>query len=303
MRFYRRSVFVRQIQTHYYAEQKVDHKALELLMSKRDWIGGSGNIILDIDEDFFGVELPSETLVVAGLEENMTKPLQHLLSVLLCPKHIDHESLSNRMMREVIGAVVRRCRPTVKSDDDTCRVLIGEIRYIVRVIVLKHIKQDLQMFCSRETEYLLDTAKEITNVLYYTELDHLRILMEFGFCLATTPASLAVREEGHGTIGVCVGANEPNSTSVFRHKPDAAEVRARTTLLRQMLEIIDARHRPGVVTLCRSVRDGYTPRSLFSSIEANILGIFKDLPGHYDVVYDENLYGGKGGWPDRHKTV
>ena len=274
-----------------------------MLRSNHDWIGGSGNIILDIDEDFFGVELPSETLVDAGLDENMTKPLQDSLSTLLCPKHIDHESLSNRMMRKIIGTLIRRCRPSVKSDDGVCRVLIGKIRKLVRRIMLAYMKKDMQMFCSNKTENLLDSAKELTNILYYTQLDHLRILMEFGFCLATTPASLGFRDEGHGRIGVCVGAVEPNATIVFRHKPDAAEVRSRTTQLRKMLEIIDARHRPSVVTLCRSVRDGYTPRSLFSSIEANILGIFKDLPGHYDVVYDENLYGGKGGWPDRHKRV
>ena len=296
------SFFVRQIQTHYYAEQKVDHKALELLMSKRDWIGGSGNIILDIDEDFFGVELPGKTLVDAELNWNMVLQLQRPLSLLFCPRHIDHERLGNRMMREVIGAVVRRCRPTVKSDDDTCRVLIGEIRSLVRGVASTYIKQSRPLFCSGEFKQLLSVVNELADVLYHFKLNHLRVLRGFGFCLETSPATLHFREVGQGSLGVCMGANHPNSTVVFLHKPDAAEVRARTTQLRKMLERIDARHRPSVVTLCRSVRDGYTPRSLFSSIEANILGIFKHLPGHYDVVYDENLYGGKGGWPDRHKN-
>ena len=287
---------------HYFGEQAVDHVALEMLKTKRDWIGASGNIILDVDEDYFGVELPAQSLVDAGLDWNMVAELHLTLAYIFCPKHINHEGLGNRMMRELIGSFINRCRTAVKSDQDTCPVSIDEIRSVVYKVVLAYWNRDVLLFCPEKTKRLLVVVNELTDALYQFKLNHLRALMEFGFCLETSPASAYFREMGFGSFGLCLGANTPNDSVVFLHKPDAAEIRTRTSQLREILEIIDARHRPNVVTLCRSVRDGYTPRSLFSSIESNILDIFKELPGQYDVVYDENLYGGQGGWPDRHKT-
>ena len=288
---------------HVDGEQAVDHAALRMLKTKRDWIGATGNIILDIDEDYFGVELPGESLVHAGLNWKLVMQIQDSLSNLFCPRHIAHESLANRMMREIIGAVIRRCQPTANPLRDTCRTSVGHVQSVVRNVVLAYRKRNTTLFCTLHTKELLERSNKLTLILHQFKLSHLLVLMDLGVCLRTTPASVDFRQTGFGSIALCLGFNTPNDTAVFLHKPDAAEIRTRTTQLRKILEIIDARHRPSVVTLCRSVRDGYTPRSLFSSIEANILGIFKDLPGHYDVVYDENLYGGKGGWPDRHKRV
>ena len=284
------------------SEQAVDHVALKMLRTKRDWIGASGNIILDVDEDYFGVELAGQRLVDAGLKWNTVELLQMPLKKMFCPKHIDHESLGNRMMRELIGSFISRCRTSVKSNHDTCRAPVGDTQKLIRKMILARRKRYPQLFCTKKTKRLFAVTNELTDALYQFKLNHLRALMEFGFCLETSPASLTFRMTGFGSFGLCQGANTPNASVVFLHKPDAAEIRTRTSQLREILEIIDARHRPNVVTLCRSVRDGYTPRSLFSSIESNILDIFKELPGQYDVVYDENLYGGQGGWPDRHKT-
>ena len=274
-----------------------------MLKTKRDWIGASGNIILDVDEDYFGVELAAQSLVDGGLDWNVIKVLDAPLRTMFCPKHIDHESLGNRMMRELIGSFISRCRTSVKSDNEICRASFDEIYSVVHKLMLRYWKQDSQIFCPDNSKRLLEVADELTVVFYLFTLSHLQTLMEFGFCFETTPAAVDFRDVGYGSILLCQGNNTPNRNIVFLHKPDAAEIRTRTSQLREILEIIDARHRPNVVTLCRSVRDGYTPRSLFSSIESNILDIFKELPGQYDVVYDENLYGGQGGWPDRHKMA
>ena len=282
----------------------MDEKALQRLKSTRHWISATGNIILDIDEDYFGVDLPAQALLDSGLDWEAVRIIDFTLKRIFCPRRIDHEPRGNQMLREFINSFIRLCRRSVHSDDDTCAsVAIGPAIGVINKLMLAHWTKDPDIFCAKNSKAIYNSATELTMVSTLFSIYHLRVLMEFGFCFETSPASRIFRDEGHGTIGLCMGFNTPNASVVVVHKPEAAEIRARTTQLRKMLEIIDARHRPSVVTLCRSVRDGYTPRSVFSSIEANILGIFKDLPGHYDVVYDENLYGGEGGWPDRHKRA
>ena len=281
-----------------------DEKALQRLKSTRHWIGATGNIILDIDEDYFGVDLPAQALLDSGLDWEAIRIIDFTLRRIFCPRRIDHEPRGNQMLREIINSFIRLCRRSVYSDDDTCAsVAMGPGIGVIYKLILSYWAKDPEIFCAKNSQEIYNSATELITASTLFSIYHLRVLMEFGFCFETSPASGEFRDEVHGKIGLCMGFNTPNDSAVVVHKPDAAEIRARTTQLRKMLEIIDARHRPSVVTVCRSVRDGYTPRSLFSSIEANILGIFKDLPGHYDVVYDENLYGGKGGWPDRHKRA
>ena len=282
---------------HYYGEQAVDRVALKLLETQPDWGGETGKIILDIDEDYFGVELPGQMLVDAGLNWDTVMMLQTPLNRLFCPKRIRHEASGNRMMRGLIDLILKRCRKSGSSESESCLAPIGELRPIVLNFLLSYQKIDATMFCSTNIDHVRANADELTNCLMQFGLNHLRVLKRFGFCLETTPATARFRDNGFGSFGVCTGLNPPNSTVVYLHKPDAAEIKTRTLQLRKMLRIIDERHRPNVVTLCRSVRDGYTPRSLFRSIEDKILDIFQRLPGRYDVTYDPNLYGGVRGWP------
>ena len=286
---------------HFDGEQAIDNVALELLKTNRHWIGASGSIILDIDEDYFGVELAGQRLVDAGFDWNMLTLMSSPLTRLFCPKHIKHEGLGNRLMFEVITTILRRCYAYVKLYQHSCRIPAGKVSSLVRKVALVYWQRDRLLFCPYNVTRLLDLTDELTSVLYRFRLRDLLVLREFGFCLSAAPASTEFTRKGYGGLVVCLGANTPNSNVVFLHKPDAVEIWARTVQLRDILYILDFYHTPSIVTLCRSVRDGYTPRSLFSSIESNILDIFKELPGVYEVVYDKNLYGGQGGWPDRHK--
>jgi len=61
------------------------------------------------------------------------------------------------------------------------------------------------------------------------------------------------------------------------------------------------RSRPLLVTVCRSVRDGYTPRSLAAHIETGILSALRRQrrSGTMTVIYDNDLLAGRGGWDNR----
>src|SRR4029079_8225824 len=49
---------------------------------------------------------------------------------------------------------------------------------------------------------------------------------------------------------------------------------------------------PVLVTICRSMRDGYTNPHLWKQIESGILELLGKSYGKLDVVYDRNLMGG-----------
>lgn len=50
--------------------------------------------------------------------------------------------------------------------------------------------------------------------------------------------------------------------------------------------------RPVLVTICRSMRDGYTNPHQWKHIESGILELLEKSYGKLDIVYDKNLMGG-----------
>ena len=264
-------------------------------------MGPSPNIILDIDEDFFGVELAAQRMTDAGLDWDKVERLGRLY--LFCPTHIKHEAIGNNLMRKIINSVLQHCDQSFTAIEDLCRAKITAPANHIRRFILSYWYLNPHMFCQHSVVEMLDKLNDLTTILSRFRLVDLHMMRDCGFCLSDTPGSARFRRAGHGQLVLCTGTNTPRNNVVFLHKPDGDEIEKRAERLRKILTLIDLYHRPSIVTVCRSVRDGYTPRSLFSTIETSILDIFKDLPGgHYEVVYDENLYGGKGGWPDRHKT-
>ena len=71
-------------------------------------------------------------------------------------------------------------------------------------------------------------------------------------------------------------------------------------LLRRATAAAGARRRL-LVTVSRSVRDGYTPRSLAGRIEDGVLTALRRQrrSGAMTVVYDSDLLGGRDGWTSR----
>lgn len=51
-----------------------------------------------------------------------------------------------------------------------------------------------------------------------------------------------------------------------------------------------------LVTVCRSVRDGYAPSRHWKQIEEGVLSMLRGRFGPLDVQYDPGLLGGPGGW-------
>lgn len=95
----------------------------------------------------------------------------------------------------------------------------------------------------------------------------------------------------HGNIGYSRVGYHP-------HVPTAADIAASLALLEDGLAKA-AEHLPLVVSVSRSVRDGYTPAQVSGQIEAGVVGAVDRLfAGRGGVVWTHHhqLLGGRDGW-------
>ena len=287
----------------YTTEYIVDNHALYRLVTQQGavWPQVEGSVILDIDEDYFGCELGATPLLEAEVEWAPVKVVSKRVEDLFCPTRIVHESETNTLLRAVFAAVIDACRP-VETPTGACPLTPVQVLALMKPLVRDFTLRWPTVVCPdpRSRWHHLAAA-----MLRLRRRD-LVAVRDLGFCLSQTPASYE-GNRGAVSILVCHGANTPNETLVFAHTPTADEVRSRMAGLAIILRALDGgRTPPAIVTLCRSVRDGYTPREQFVTIEAGILDIFsRQLTNRtrYDVFYDDNLLGGKGGWPHRHDTM
>ena len=58
-----------------------------------------------------------------------------------------------------------------------------------------------------------------------------------------------------------------------------------------------------LVTICRSIRDGYSLPWLWEQTESGLLAVLEDVYGPLDVHYDKNLLGGRKGWTEHAKPI
>ena len=72
-----------------------------------------------------------------------------------------------------------------------------------------------------------------------------------------------------GSMQICHGANtaDQESLPIFLHSPEEGEIIERAEEMQDILALSDEIASPSLVTICRSARDGYTPRKDAMQIE------------------------------------
>ena len=100
-------------------------------------------------------------------------------------------------------------------------------------------------------------------------------------------------------IKLCTGANFPgNSSAVMEHLADDAELDQQLARVKHILQELAVSSGPPIlVTICRSGRDGYVPRTQQQYIERGLVQIIKKVfhIQDYRIHYDRNLYAGVRG--------
>jgi hypothetical protein len=280
-------------------QQIVDYHALnKLILGKL--VQNDESLLLDIDEDYFGCVLRGHSLVDAGIPWNVVEEIDDIMGEVFCPRLTAQEDIANRFMQVVLALVIKHCKSSEKASvscvtpgDPKSKQFSMDINRVVKGYVDKGIFCDMS---KRERQRRLEMM--IEQFIHLT-VPQIRACVGLGFCMETSP-----RSYNANGFELCHGANEPNTTIVTQHLPGENELLLRLKRVRRMLRA-GSYPTPAMVTLCRSVRDGYTSIKYFEEIEKRVIESIhnsrKDVT--FNVIYDINLLGGVKGWHSRRKNT
>ncbi|CAL8106201.1 unnamed protein product [Calicophoron daubneyi] len=261
-------------------------KASEILKSYKK----KTSFILDIDEDFFGVHLPGHKLTEAGLTMDDIRKLENTTLFLFCPKSPSLEKVIDEWFKEIIDNLITRC-------SDNSGIIPGVCGNTLLLEVTEEIQSNAQSwFCE------VDIRKHLAELFFILTQstmtgNKLRALANTGLCLSSSWSTHLSEPHLH----LCVGQIILNTSSVKEFTPSDNDLQQLAGDITKVLQSLP--HRPIVITISRSSRNGYTPRSQQMLIENTILGLLKSFLSveTKDVVYSPNLAGGISGWDQRWK--
>lgn len=270
-------------------------KAIAFL--KRDWINESENILLDIDEDFFGCSYVIKPLLDTDISIDSIGDIDNNLRRIICPKTTFQESHTNKIILQTILLIIRQksCRVSPKKAEK-CKDSDMNLKPDIHLInLLAHAnnrnKTHICVYHGRQIRIQFFIKRFVRGLLNLS-IEQLRIVHQIGFCSTTTPKTYQLY--GPPDFGLCYGANTPFESAVTEFNPTADDIQKRSDILKSIVQNTK-QYTPKFVTLCRSVRDGYTPRQHFSTIEREVLTSLNDSFRNINLVYDEDLLDGKEG--------
>lgn len=254
---------------------------------EKSWLSGN-NVVLAIDEDFFGVRSPARQLLDSGMSWPDVTGVSKAVRQLICPKLPSHERMADRWFYGLVDAMRTKClsdkdrKPWCSDGEAATRKFFHSF------------KSDLtfsKIFCSRAGKAGYQPAfVELWAILRRLTANQLLELQHVGVCLAQS-----MRTAATPPFQLCIGHNTPNDSAVSEHYPSAAELAQQYERLRTILVALPTR--PRLITLARSSRDGYVPRDIQAEIERNVIQILSDVYKlkEEDIVYDEFLLNGRQG--------
>ncbi|GFR68675.1 UPF0489 protein C5orf22 [Elysia marginata] len=269
--------------------------------------------VLDIDEDFFGCAPVVQSLYDVGLKESHLREISFLVEKLFCGDTAEHERLSDMIFykitqylienRTICGRMKNNLSPN-KVLNDKCVLSVHQHITTSLQKMLKSLSAPFveRVFCGlRNDVFHKSMLYHLLRLLAPLDNSQLQAIAEVGICFQVSLHSYG--GEGVGHFRLCDGYNRPNDTMVTFFSPKMKVVKARGKRLQSILGQLGVN--PDLVTLCRSIRDGYTPRPHFRQIEKLLLNTLEERYSRRSgatirVMYDRDLLGGKKGWWHRH---
>ncbi|GFO25757.1 upf0489 protein c5orf22 [Plakobranchus ocellatus] len=276
-------------------------------------ISANHGFILDIDEDFFGCEAAVQPLYDVGLNETFIRRISFWVEKLFCGRTAEHELASDFFFYNVIQYIKnnRNICSNLKKTTDPHKILVNHCfvnmyHNLHKILRSKLASMDTEfvdsIFCKSSNDaFYKSILYQLLVLLTSLESNQLTALENVGICFESSQNTYGDSRVGH--FHLCDGYNRPNDTVVTFFTPSDKEIKYRMNNLQTFLGQL-ARS-PNLVTLCRSVRDGYTPRSRFRQIEDMVIEIIRNRynKSRYYVheFYDRDLLGGKEGWWQRNR--
>lgn len=262
-------------------------------------------LILDIDEDFYGCWSDMIPLEEAGIQRKDVDILSDFVAELFCCHTANEEQLANEFYSSLVYLVInlksQSCamkhqhqgeRRNCLTDVEVSNHLIENIPSMLDF--LRSVNSEI-ILCKKDTKISGFYLQALLMSFQDFSVKQLKLLAKLGICFTVSPTSRYFQTEGE--FHICHGENMPNRTLVSFHLPADLEIMTQTTNLRKIFRSFF--QKPNLVTVCRSVRDGYTPKQFFSIIEPNVLQSvaysFRSVQFE-NIHFDSNLLGGKFGW-------
>ena len=267
------------------------------------WASSNESIVLDIDEDFYGCTYAVEDILNSNITMQRITRLNNLVAGFFCPFNSSQEKESDRFLVDLVATVrtLRAC------SIDTHISGTSKCQDILKMNIVDHYSNLLNLLlltksvipCQKVDINIIQLVKDLVAFFSKMRIKQLKAVQATGFCATTSPRTL---DADRRMFVVCMGANTPDESAVLVHRPSDKEIVRRTIVLRNILEKV-MKKKPRLVTVARSVRDGYTPRESFERIEQDIFTALNTTSkGRVRFHYDKELLGGKPGWPARHKA-
>ena len=278
-------------------------KAISLIKSGT-WITEKDNVLLDVDEDFYGVEASVTRLYDVGVDQETVDAVSQFVELMICASNTHEERQTDSFYNYLIQTIIDFkiiCSLNERANDSMCK----SSRKMTSVIMTLwpefaknlHERNLDQRICDHSRIKFI--MKNLIREFGAMTIDQLKAFAEIGICLNHSPKSMDFNPRH--SMRVCYGYNTPNQTMVMFHVPSLAEIDQRTENLKDILK--QKQFTPGAVTICRSTRDGYTPKKYFTKIESDVKDVLRyAFPRIREdsFYYDEDLLGGQAGWHGRH---
>lgn len=268
-------------------------------MTDTKWLPNKDDIILDIDEDFYGCVYASQPPLGVGMREVVLEHINMYLSQLVCPKSLTQEKYADNVFVTALEFYRRfhTCESSKQLSQHgkkTCTSL-EKTTTEVNSYLQRTLWQNKKIHkCSKQHHVVVYAISEIVHSFQNMNEKQIKTMQRVGFCLNTTPKSLKLTAGYY--FQICLGANTPSNSAVLIHSPTKKEIEDRTVTLQNILRSMQYKSIK-FVTICRSSRDGYTPRRYMKLIESNILTSLNKTFGNNCVAhYDGGLMGGVKGW-------
>lgn len=251
------------------------------------------NMILDIDEDFFGCEYASQSLhdlLVPDLSM-----LDKFLYQLFCPLHQNGEAALDGFLTDLIEFI----KHTKCKSEHNHRLCDNKTLNNSKDFFMKRSSIWNHYMCKTSEKSRILLIDGVIEELFQLNNRHLNALQRVGFCLSTSRKSY--QPINPSLFVTCKGANSPNETVVTEHRTNPMEITERGRLLKTILRVFKASP-PKLITVCRSIRDGYTPRKYFTKIEHTVLNAIRTNYQNAYIHHDNGLLGGKKGFKQYNKN-
>ncbi|CAC5423842.1 unnamed protein product [Mytilus coruscus] len=281
------------VQRTYTVEEIQENVAVKYVNNAK-WLLNNEEIILDLDEDYYGCVYASQPLLDLGVKEVELKHINNYLDKLICPKSLVQERYVDNILTTALDLFKRfyTCQNpkqpvAINKNCPKLAKITSEVNAYLQKILWQNKKIHL---CSKQHHAVKYAISEIIHSFQKLGIKQLKAMQRVGFCLNTSPKTYKVTFPPR--YGICMGANTPSDSSVLIHNPTRKEITERTATLQNILKSLKAKS-VKFVTICRSSRDGYTPRRFFKLIESDIMAsLNKTFNNNCVAHYDGGLLGG-----------